>query len=222
MGKKELKIQLTGCSGVGKTTLAKWISETYDIPFVSGSYSDLVPETRLQKHEDMISKSPEEIFTQDYQVLNARNKLFQKQGNFVSDRSYIDSAAYMIQKLSHHIRECDMENFINACYQLMEGQCTHLIFIPFSQQFLKGWAMEDNNKRVLNRYYQYEVSLIIKGILDLYGVNYAGSLLKTYSIGSKCGKLKIGDSNIKVLILDEMNFEKRQQKVEAFLEMIRL
>lgn len=217
MDKKELKIQLTGCSGVGKTTLAKWISQQYDIPFISGSYSDLVPETREQKHEEMISKSPSEIFSQDYRVLNLRNKLFSNHSQFVSDRSYIDSAAYMIQKLSHHIRECDMQHFINACYQLMEGQCTHLIFIPFSTKFLAGWEMEDNNKRVLNRYYQYEVSLIIKGILDLYGVKK--DILRTCIINYEVYTLKVDEHKIKVLVLDELDFEKRQLAVERFLEL---
>lgn len=32
MGKRPIKIQLTGCSGVGKTTLAKYIASEYDIP----------------------------------------------------------------------------------------------------------------------------------------------------------------------------------------------
>ena len=150
MGKPK-KVMLTGCSGVGKTTLAKWMAENFHIPFISGSYSDLVPETRYQKHSDMISKDPQEIYKQDMQVINLRNKQFSNKRDFVSDRSYFDSAAYLIQKLSHHIPECDTEHFINTCERLMAEQCTHLIFIPFTKNFLKNWDMEDNSKRVLNR-----------------------------------------------------------------------
>ena len=150
MGKPK-KVMLTGCSGVGKTTLAKWMAETFQLPFISGSYSDLVPETRYQKHSDMISKDPQEIYKQDMQVINLRNKQFSNKRDFVSDRSYFDSAAYLIQKLSHNIPECDTEHFINTCERLMAEQCTHLIFIPFTKNFLKNWDMEDNSKRVLNR-----------------------------------------------------------------------
>ena len=34
---RDMRINLTGCSGIGKTTLAKAISEIYDVPFISGS-----------------------------------------------------------------------------------------------------------------------------------------------------------------------------------------
>lgn len=44
---KHLRIQIAGPSGVGKTTLAKDISDIYGIPYVSGSYSDLIPSTKI-------------------------------------------------------------------------------------------------------------------------------------------------------------------------------
>lgn len=130
MGKRPIKIQLTGCSGVGKTTLAKYISQEYDIPFVSGSYSDLVPQTKNEKHADMITKNPKLIYEQDHQVLNLRHKQLRNLYNFVTDRSYIDSIAYLINKLSIHIKSCDVEHFITTCETLLERECTHLIFIP--------------------------------------------------------------------------------------------
>ena len=77
--------------------------------------------------------------------------------------------------------------------------------------------MEDNNKRVLNRYYQYEVSLIIKGILDLYGVKK--DILRTYITNYEVYTLKVDGYKIKVLVLDELDFEKRQLVVERFLEL---
>ena len=35
-----------GPSGIGKTTLAKFIETKYGIPFISGSMSDLMPDTK--------------------------------------------------------------------------------------------------------------------------------------------------------------------------------
>ena len=96
MGKHPIKIQLTGCSGVGKTTLAKYISQEYGISFVSGSYSDLVPQTRNEKHADMITKDPKLIYEQDHQVLNLRHKQLRNLYNFVTDRSYVDSIALLV------------------------------------------------------------------------------------------------------------------------------
>lgn len=212
------KIMLTGCSGVGKTTLAKWISKQWNIPFISGSYSDLVPETREQSHTDMINKNPKEVFRQDTQVINLRHKSFQNKREFVSDRSYFDSAAYHIQKSSHNLPECESEHFINLCEELMAEQCTHLIFIPFSKDFLIRWEMENNSKRVLNRYYQFEVSQILYGILDLW--NYKPNRIKSFFSKGKLnsiGTIQCRYRKIKVLILDEQDFETRKDLVKAFL-----
>lgn len=165
---KSLRINFTGVSGIGKTTIAKIISQKLGIPFISGSYSDLVPSTKDQKHSKMITKDPEEIFRQDSQVLNLRNKLFRENETYVSDRSYMDSAAYLIQKLAHRIKECDTDSFIDVCKALTMVQVSHLIYIPFTDKMLKTWEMEDNGKRVLNRYYQWEVSRILDGIIDLW------------------------------------------------------
>ena len=59
---KHLRIQIAGPSGVGKTTLAKDISDIYGIPYVSGSYSDLIPSTKDILHSDMISMDPKKIY----------------------------------------------------------------------------------------------------------------------------------------------------------------
>ena len=64
---KHLRIQIAGPSGVGKTTLAKDISDIYGIPYVSGSYSDLIPSTKDILHSDMISMDPKEIYQNDFQ-----------------------------------------------------------------------------------------------------------------------------------------------------------
>ena len=218
MGKPK-KVMLTGCSGVGKTTLAKWMAENFHLPFISGSYSDLVPETRYQKHSDMISKDPQEIYKQDMQVVNLRNKQFSNKRDFVSDRSYFDSAAYLIQKLSHHIPECDTEHFISTCERLMAEQCTHLIFIPFTKNFLENWDMEDNSKRVLNRYYQFEVSQVLYGILDLW--NFKVNRVKSFFSGGNLncrGTITCCGKKIQVLILDETDFYTRQYLVSRFID----
>ena len=39
-----------GPAGIGKTTLAKYISEKYGIPFISGSMTDLLPATKDLSH----------------------------------------------------------------------------------------------------------------------------------------------------------------------------
>lgn len=217
MGKRPIKIQLTGCSGVGKTTLAKYIASEYDIPFISGSYSDLVPQTKDEKHADMITKDPKLIYEQDHQVLNLRHKQLRNTFDFVTDRSYIDSIAYLINKISIHLRSCDIEAFITTCEALLERECTHLIFVPFTTKFLDEWEIEDNKKRVLNSYYQFQISQLIFGILDIF--NFKESNVKIWVVGEKAGTitLPMSKKKIEVLILDELDFTKRTKIVKNFL-----
>lgn len=217
MGKRSIKIQLTGCSGVGKTTLAKYIASEYDIPFISGSYSDLVPQTKDEKHADMITKDPKLIYEQDHQVLNLRHKQLRNTFDFVTDRSYIDSIAYLINKLSIHLRACDIEAFIKTCEALLEEECTHLIFIPFTHKFLEEWDIEDNKKRILNGYYQFQISQLIFGILDIF--NFKESNIKTWVVGEKSGTitLPVSKKKIEILILDELDFANRTRIVKNFL-----
>lgn len=217
MGKRPIKIQLTGCSGVGKTTLAKYIASEYDIPFISGSYSDLVPQTKDEKHADMITKDLKLIYEQDHQVLNLRHKQLRNTFDFVTDRSYIDSIAYLINKISIHLRSCDIEAFITTCEALLKRECTHLIFVPFTTKFLDEWEIEDNKKRVLNSYYQFQISQLIFGILDIF--NFKESNVKTWVVGEKAGTitLPMSKKKIEVLILDELDFTKRTKIVKNFL-----
>nr|DAL41706.1 MAG TPA_asm: AAA domain protein [Caudoviricetes sp.] len=214
---KLLKIQLTGCSGVGKTTLSKWLSEELRIKFISGSYSDLVPQTRNEKHSDMITKDPKVIYQQDYQVMNLRHKQLAFEDRFITDRSYVDSIVYLINKLSVHIRQCDIESFIGNCEALLSLECTHLIFIPFSLKFLNNWDIEDNNKRILNGYYQFQISQLIYGILDMMG--YRKLPLRSFLVEAEVGKIQVKGNDISVLILDELDFEKRKQIVKRFISL---
>lgn len=213
------QIMFTGVSGVGKTTIAKEVSEMLKIPFISGSYSDLVPETKDMPHADMIQQDAKTVFMQDMQVLNLRNKAFRVEDNFVTDRSYFDSAAYFINKLSHRLAECDLDHAIDLCKMLLGQQCTHLIFIPFSSSFFKDWVTEDNGKRVLSKYYQFQVSQVMYGLLDLWGYKPDSKVIQAVNGIPSTGTLEIMGYKVKVLILDEMNYEKRKYLIRKFLQL---
>lgn len=169
---KSLRIQFAGPSGVGKTTLAKWLEETYEIPFVSGSVSDLLPQTKEESHKDMLSHDKTELYTQDFQILNLRNKLYSNKDNYVSDRSYLDSAAYFMYKQSGTIPQCEMEHFFELCKKCLVEQTDILIVIGFTPYMVKNWVMEDNNKRIMNKYFQAQISYIMKYILTEWGMSF--------------------------------------------------
>lgn len=214
---RDMRINLTGCSGIGKTTLAKSISGIYDVPFISGSYSDLVPETKNMPHRDMIQQDAKTIFEQDVQVLNMRNKLFSQYERLVSDRSYIDSAAYMINKLSHRLPNCEIEDFVEKCKVLTTLQCNKVIYLPFTTQYFTEWNFEDNGKRVLNNFYQAEVTAVIDWLL----YEYWGCEIVTFLDGNEVVELTCDIGGEKhysqIFILRELDHERRLSLIDRFL-----
>jgi nicotinamide riboside kinase len=159
------RIMFVGPSGIGKTTLAQAVAKKYDIPFISGSMSDLLPATKGVSHNEILSLGSEAMYKSDFQLLNLRNKLFRDKENFVTDRSYVDLAAYFWYKQSKNMPECEMEHFFCQCKELMENQCDLAIFLPLSLSTYHEWPMEDNKKRIMNRFFQVQISSLMSELL---------------------------------------------------------
>lgn len=159
------RIMFVGPSGIGKTTLAQAVAKKYDIPFISGSMSDLLPATKGISHNEILSLGSEAMYKSDFQLLNLRNRLFKDKENFVTDRSYADLAAYFWYKQSRTLPECEMEHFFCQCKTLMEDQCDVAIFLPLNLDTYKHWPMEDNKKRIMNRFFQVQISSLMSELL---------------------------------------------------------
>lgn len=212
MSTKPLKIMITGCSGVGKTTLAKWISETCEIPFISGSYSDLVPSTREETHQSMITKDPNVIRKQDMDLVRGRSVSLKDSTTYVTDRCYIDSMAYWINKLSHHTTTCDTNEFLDICNTLLSTQCNMVIYIPYTGLYHIEWAMEDNKKRVLNEWYQSQITAIMDYLLREKLNHKVVVNTKEYSYGT----INSASVVIPILTIKTTNFHKRTAAFQAF------
>lgn len=159
------RIMFVGPSGIGKTTLAQAVAKKYNISFISGSMSDLLPATKDVSHNEILSLGSEAMYKSDFQLLNLRNKLFKDKENFVTDRSYADLAAYFWYKQSRNMPECEMEHFFCQCKELMENQCDLAIFLPLNLSTYHEWPMEDNNKRIMNRFFQVQISSLMSELL---------------------------------------------------------
>lgn len=215
---RNLKIALCGASSMGKTTIAHQISLKYKIPFISGSYSDLIPSTRNQLHKDMITKDPGEIYQQDYQLLNLRRNQLKNKQFYVSDRSFIDNVAYFIDKLAHHIPRCEVDTYIDMCKKLTYEFCTHIIFIPFDKTMIDTWKIEDNNKRVTNPYFQYKVSLLMGYTIEDFIFKDLEPITVINMDHSVNTIFQDSETGIKVLYLHETGMTERQKVIEKFLE----
>ena len=228
---------LAGPSGFGKTTLAKYLSEQTGIPYESGSVSDLLPETKDIPHQEMLSRDPQDLYREDWQILNKRNRLFNNKSSYISDRSYLDSAAYFLYKQADKIPGCEIEHFLATCKRLLINQCDCLIFLNFLPSLEHIWDMEDNGKRITSNYFQITISSIMRNCLDLLGYNgrpymeyrpfpknllsYILSQTVMLKYGIEEGEIQLDtfEQKVKVIVINEPCFETRTKILESKLSL---
>lgn len=167
---KYSRIMFAGPSGIGKTTMANFVSNSLAGPeFISGSMSNLMSDTKNITHKDIITQDKKDLYQQDYQLINLRNKLFHDKPEFTTDRSYLDSAAYFIYKQDTSIPQCEIEHFVNLCKMLLNDHCDCLIFLNIHPGWANEWTVEDNNKRICNVFFQAHISAIMNMVLGMMG-----------------------------------------------------
>lgn len=220
-------ILFAGPSGIGKTSLANHISrcpidfglsDENEPVFVSGSISDLIPSTKAMSHADMLNRPFTDLYKEDVQILNLRHKLFSqyvKEGTpYVSDRSFLDVAGYFIYKYSAKVCESEVRDFLKYCKQYTMADCSHLILLELTPNNMEDWSMEDNSKRILNRYFQVNISILMAEVLLYWGLVYDKSN-SVYSTGTISSPYK--ESKTRVLLLRELDYDTRCSIVKNFL-----
>lgn len=222
----EKRIMFAGPSGIGKTTLAKMVAEQFNIPFISGSYSDLVEETKDLRHEKMIDQSSTTIQEQDYKLISLRHQAYKSSNEFVSDRSYFDSMAYWINKLSHKTSQCTTNDFLGLCETLLFKECTHLIVMPYSMYVWRHWGkIEDNKKRITNGWYQFQITKVMDGLLEYLHYSKVETSFGFYdgiggntSMGYIHPSVNYNGPLLQVLYLDNVQLENRFEIIKMFLK----
>lgn len=148
----ELRIVISGPSGVGKSTLAEFISKTYNIPFVTTSTKPLWDKHGITSHEHLIQMTlMDKAWGLSFQneVLNYRIEKLSEHKEYVTDRSPVDNLAYFLSQNSHMVSEKNVEDYIVRCLNALADN-TGLIAIPYTSDIV----LEDDGKRVNNKYYQ--------------------------------------------------------------------
>lgn len=156
------KIFITGPSGMGKTTLAKYIEDRFHIPHISTSASKLWPKYGFKNHErahQMSAIDPLKGLDYQFDILNERMKALVIEEEWVCDRSPIDNFVYFMLSVAPYIPFEDTWGFIQKIKQAM-SMGNHLIIIPFTPDIRL-----DGPNRIKNPYYHQMTSKIMEWAL---------------------------------------------------------
>lgn len=215
------RIVFAGPSGIGKTTLAKLLSEELKLDYISGSISDLLPDTKNLTHQEMLSRDPNELQMEDYKIMNLRNKLFSKYKlkGYISDRSFLDSAAYFIYKQASKLPTCELVSFLDLARDLTIKNVDYLIVLDFPVSFILNWNIEDNNKRILNDLFQCSISKLIRLVLEYWGVTLISNVRLIYPSRTEVGIIRYkGNAYTKIILLQSDNLKERLEAICNFIK----
>lgn len=98
-----------------------------------------------------------EVIKKDYELLNVRNKVLKDKESFVREGSYVDLGGYLIYKECSNMGECEVDGLLDIWKDVRVEECDLLIQVGLSMQNMKEWGMEENKKRMINRYYEGEM-----------------------------------------------------------------
>lgn len=176
------RIFITGTSGVGKTTLAKFISERFGLPYISTSASTLWPKYGFSSHADALKKcmaNPEIGFLYQRDILFNRVDRLVNEKEFVTDRGPIDNLAYFLLQQAYHSDENNL-TFINACKQLHRlADKTIFLTLPDTTE---GYSIENNSKRITSMVYQKMVDNTMQMVIDEYFNGYNILYIKVWDM----------------------------------------
>ena len=117
-----MKIALTGTSGIGKTTLAKALSERFSIKLIEEDFNAMVyaahvlEKTPTSKEKESI-KAGEQLLKVMDEWLVKRMCYFNSNESFIEDRFCIDAIGYLAKSIVGQLREDILKDLIVKCSQ---------------------------------------------------------------------------------------------------------
>ena len=159
-----MRIYFTGCHASGKSTLARFTSKEYNLPFLSEVARTVLAEKEisletLRVNLDAIDQYQTEVF---YRQINEESK----HSSFVSDRSF-DNLAYMAQhgtQLHKLINDEGCQNYIKS----LKNKDVVIFLVKPSKATMKN----DGVRESVNWDQMVAIDANIKFMFELFNLNY--------------------------------------------------
>lgn len=152
------KVFISGVSGIGKTTLANFISKRFELPYIKASAELLYEKySYINNKQEIINCYSNPITGLQFQwdLLELRYSQLKDQKSFVTDRSFIDNLVYFLLQCTTMVQEKECEKFIRMVYYYLEEIGGVILYLPLTFK-----SIEDNKIRIPNLYYQRTVDMI--------------------------------------------------------------
>lgn len=167
------KIGISGSHGIGKTTLAKRISTTFDFPYLMEVARELL---NYNLYFDWKKKGNIEIKLIFEKAIFYSHLFLINQPKFISDRTVLDIFAYSVFHLKREYNE-NFNNFLNYVIDYIHkvGEMYDLILFyinGYKEMDNEGKFIHDIISNVINQYNLNNVINIAKGDVLMYN-NFA-------------------------------------------------
>lgn len=160
------KIGLIGSAGIGKSSIALEISKKLDLVFLKSK--DITrPILKKYGYDYSIGECVEKFLSKkeiEFEIVDTRT--YQESlltGGFVTDRTTLECFAYALLSVEKYVDD-EIALLEKICCDNMKNY-THIFYFPYKN----GW-LEDNGLRTVNTFFQWKIDLIIRGLLDDWGV----------------------------------------------------
>jgi len=128
-----MKVYMCGAHSVGKTTLARYVSETYNVPMITEVARMILSEKEL--HLDSLRTNLDVVDDYQSKIFSRQVEQESKFDSFVSDRSF-DCLAYAAQHsriLPKLLKSKELELYINS----LKSLDSYIFFVRPSKATLK-------------------------------------------------------------------------------------
>ena len=105
--------------------------------------------------------------------------------------------------------------------------CDKLIVLNFTPYMVDHWVMEDNKKRIMNKYFQAEISSIMLMVLENWGAVFSNQIIndsvnifksETYMCGGyKLGNLETIYGDLDIILINEPSLDIRERIISKQL-----